>query len=86
MARVLEHIGKELFRKKGVPTPHFSVAGSAPRAREVADGIGPPVVIKALVPVGKRGKAGAVKVAAGSLVAILFWAHLLLGGRRASPS
>ena len=63
MARVLESIGKELLRKNGVPAPEFSVATSPEEARAAAEKIGFPVVIKALITVGKRGKAGAVKFA-----------------------
>jgi succinyl-CoA synthetase beta subunit len=63
MARVLENIGKDLLRENGVPTPEFVVVGTAEEARSAAEKIGCPVVIKALVSVGKRGKAGAVKFA-----------------------
>ena len=63
MARVLENIGKELLRKNGIMTPEFSVASSPDEARKAAEEIGFPVVVKALVTVGKRGKAGAVKFA-----------------------
>jgi len=61
MARVLENIGKELLRKNGIPTPDFLVAGNIKEAGNAADELGYPVVIKALVTVGKRGKAGAVR-------------------------
>ena len=63
MARVLENTGKELLRKAGIPTPDFLVARDVKEAKNAADEIGYPVVIKALVTVGKRGKAGAVKFA-----------------------
>ena len=63
MARVLENVGKELLKKNRIPTPEFTVATTAEEARTAADTIGYPVVIKALVAVGKRGKAGAVKFA-----------------------
>ena len=63
MARVLESVGKDLLRENGVPTPEFVVASTAKEAHEAAEKIGCPVVIKALVTVGKRGKAGAVKFA-----------------------
>jgi len=66
MARVLENIGKELLRKNRIPTPDFLVASDAKEARKAADELGYPVVIKALVAVGKRGKAGAVKFAENS--------------------
>ena len=64
MARVLENIGKDLLNENGVPTPEFMVAATAEEARSAAQKIGCPVVIKALVTAGKRGKAGAVKFAA----------------------
>ena len=63
MARVLENVGKDLLKENGVPTPEFMVAATAEEARCAAQKIGCPVVIKALVTAGKRGKAGAVKFA-----------------------
>lgn len=63
MARVLENVGKDLLKENGVPTPEFMVAATADEARRAAQQIGCPVVIKALVTAGKRGKAGAVKFA-----------------------
>ena len=63
MARVLENVGKDLLRHNGVPTHEFVVVSTAEEARRAAEKIGCPVVIKALVTVGKRGKAGAVKFA-----------------------
>jgi len=46
-----------------VPTPEFIVAATSEEALSAAQKIGCPVVIKALVTAGKRGKAGAVKFA-----------------------
>jgi len=66
MARVLENIGKELLRKNRIATPDFLVVNSVEEARKAADELGYPVVIKALVTAGKRGKAGAVKFAENS--------------------
>lgn len=63
MARVLEIIGKELLRKNTIAVPACEAAKSAKEACEAAERIGYPVVIKALITVGKRGKAGAVKFA-----------------------
>ena len=63
MARVLENVGKDLLRENGVPTPEFVVVSTVEEVRRAAERIGCPVVIKALVTVGKRGKAGAVKFA-----------------------
>lgn len=66
MARVLENIGKELLGRNEIPTPEFRVANDVKEAVSAADQLGYPVVIKALVTVGKRGKAGGVKFAGNS--------------------
>lgn len=66
MARVLENVGKELLKKNGIPVPEFQVVEGIAEACSAAEQIGFPVVVKALVPVGKRGKAGAVKFAESS--------------------
>jgi len=63
MGRVLENVSKEILRENGIATPNFFVVTNEKEAREVASELGYPVVIKALVAVGKRGKAGAVKFA-----------------------
>jgi len=63
MARVLENIGKDLLKENGVPAPEFRVAATSEASRRAAEQIGCPVVVKALVTAGKRGKAGAVKFA-----------------------
>jgi succinyl-CoA synthetase beta subunit/citryl-CoA synthetase large subunit len=63
MARVLENVGKELLKKSKISVSDFRTAETAEDARQFADDIGYPVVIKALVAVGKRGKAGAVRFA-----------------------
>jgi len=66
MARVLEDVAKEILRKKGIKTPRFAVAETPEQVLEAAGQIGFPVVLKALVPLGKRGKAGGVLFAAGA--------------------
>lgn len=63
MARVLENIGKDLLKEIGVPTPESRVAVTSRDACRAAEKIGCPVVLKALVTAGKRGKAGAVRLA-----------------------
>jgi succinyl-CoA synthetase beta subunit/citryl-CoA synthetase large subunit len=63
MARVLENIGKELLKKSRIPVPDFGMAENAEWAIKLADQIGYPVVVKALVTMGERGKSGAVKFA-----------------------
>jgi succinyl-CoA synthetase beta subunit/citryl-CoA synthetase large subunit len=63
MARVLENVGKDLLNKNGIPTPEYVVVEDELQAMEAAEDLGYPIVVKALVTVGKRGKAGAVKFA-----------------------
>ncbi|HHW43130.1 MAG TPA: succinate--CoA ligase [Desulfotomaculum sp.] len=63
MGRLLEHHSKQLLKEMGIAVPLNEVAGSETEAAEAARRMGKPVVVKALVPVGKRGKAGAIKFA-----------------------
>jgi succinyl-CoA synthetase beta subunit len=60
---LLEYQGKQLFRKHGVPVPEGSHADSVEGAVEAAEALGYPVVIKAQVQIGGRGKAGGIKLA-----------------------
>src|SRR5438270_598093 len=60
---LLEYQGKQLFRKHGVPTPDGRPATTAQEAVEAAEELGYPVVVKAQVLIGGRGKAGGIKVA-----------------------
>ncbi len=60
---LLEYQGKELFERAGLPVPDSELADSASDARAAAERLGPPVVVKAQVATGGRGKAGGVKVA-----------------------
>ena len=58
-----EYQGKELFARFGIPMLPGQVAASPDEARAIAASIGGPVVIKAQVQAGGRGKAGGVKLA-----------------------
>jgi len=60
---LLEYQGKQLFRKHGVPTPDGRPAATVEEAAEAAEALGYPVVIKAQVLIGGRGKAGGIKLA-----------------------
>src|SRR4029078_10806931 len=60
---LLEYQGKQLFQKHGVPVPDGRPATTVPEAVEAAEELGYPVVIKAQVQVGGRGKAGGIKLA-----------------------
>jgi succinyl-CoA synthetase beta subunit len=59
---LMEYQGKDLFRKHGIPTtPQGEIATSAEQAEQLAEGFGVPVMVKAQVLTGGRGKAGGVK-------------------------
>jgi succinyl-CoA synthetase beta subunit len=60
---LLEYQGKQLFSKHGVPVPEGRPATSVPQAVDAADELGYPVVVKAQVLIGGRGKAGGIKLA-----------------------
>jgi len=61
---LFEYQAKELFVKHGVPSSEGRVTDTAEDARAIAEEIGKPVMIKAQVKAGGRGKAGGVKFAA----------------------
>src|ERR671914_560158 len=66
---LLEYQGKQLFAKHGVPVPDGRPATTVQEAVEAAEELGYPVVIKAQVQIGGRGKAGGVKGGGGRPVA-----------------
>ena len=61
--KLLEYQGKELFERVGLPVPASELADTPSDARAAAERIGLPVVVKAQVAAGGRGKAGGIKVA-----------------------
>ena len=60
-----EHQGKELFRRFGIPVSDGRVALTPAEARNAAEELAAPVVVKAQVLTGGRGKAGGIKLADG---------------------
>jgi succinyl-CoA synthetase beta subunit len=58
-----EYQGKELFRRFGIPVSDGRLATTPAEARAAAEELGGPVVVKAQVLTGGRGKAGGVKLA-----------------------
>ena len=60
---LLEYQGKQLLATHGAVVPEGAVADSVDAAEAAAGALGYPVVVKAQVPVGGRGKAGAIRVA-----------------------
>jgi succinyl-CoA synthetase beta subunit len=58
-----EFRGKELFRRYGIPVSEGRLATSPAEARRAAQALRGPVVVKAQVLTGGRGKAGGIKLA-----------------------
>jgi succinyl-CoA synthetase beta subunit len=58
-----EYQARDLLAQHGIPVTGGGVATTAAEARAIAEQIGAPVVVKAQVFVGGRGKAGGVKLA-----------------------
>ena len=61
--KIHEYQGKAVLASFGVPVPRGKVAYTASEAVEVAKELGFPVVVKAQIHAGGRGKAGGVKLA-----------------------
>ena len=60
---LFEYQGKQFFARYGIPISPGDVAFTVDEAVAVADRLGYPVVVKAQVLVGGRGKAGGIKLA-----------------------
>lgn len=60
MQHLTEDRVKAALQAAGLPVPEGDSATSAEEARGVAGRLGGPLVVKALVPTGRRGKAGAI--------------------------
>ena len=61
--KLYEFEGKTLFQKAGIPVPRGAVVTTVEEARKAASTIGYPVVIKAQLLRGRRGKAGLIRFA-----------------------
>ena len=72
-----EYQSKQIFAKYGVPIPKGRVASTASEARQIAEELGGPVVVKSQVLVGGRGKAGGIKVAKSPTEAEQFATQIL---------
>ena len=57
-----EHAGKDILRSHGLPVPEGDPCSTVEEAETAAERLGP-CVVKAQVPIGKRGKAGGIKFA-----------------------
>lgn len=61
--KLLEYQGKEFFARVGLPVPLGKVADTPETAQRIANELGFPVVVKAQVAAGGRGKAGGIQIA-----------------------
>jgi len=61
--KIHEYQAKEVFAEAGIPVPAGKVAANPIEAFEIAEEINRPVMVKAQVHVGGRGKAGGIKYA-----------------------
>lgn len=76
--KIHEYQAKEIFASAGIPVPPGKVASTVQEAVAIADEINRPVMVKAQVLVGGRGKAGGVKYAE-NLEAAKIWSQRILG-------
>jgi succinyl-CoA synthetase beta subunit len=60
---LFEYQGKQFFASFGIPVSDGGVATTVDEAVDIAERVGYPVVVKAQVQVGGRGKAGGIKLA-----------------------
>ncbi len=63
---LFEYQGKQFFASFGIPVSDGGVATTVDEAVDIAERVGYPVVVKAQVQVGGRGKAGGIKLAASA--------------------
>ncbi|MGB6970836.1 MAG: ATP-grasp domain-containing protein, partial [Desulfobulbales bacterium] len=83
--KIHEYQAKELFRNANIPVPAGEVAFSVDEACTTAENLGSyPVVIKAQIHAGGRGKGGGVKLA-GSLEEVRSTASRILGMNLVTP-
>jgi succinyl-CoA synthetase beta subunit len=61
--KIHEYQAKQIMSEFGVPVPKGRVAATPQEARQVAQELGVPVVIKAQIHAGGRGKGGGIKLA-----------------------
>jgi len=63
--KIHEFQAKKILSDYGIPVPEGAVAGTPEKAKEIASSLGGPVIVKAQVHSGGRGKAGGIKNASG---------------------
>lgn len=66
MLALTEDLVKDWLRERGLPVPRGAAAASPAEAARIGDDMPDGAMVKALIPTGRRGKAGAVRVAANA--------------------
>jgi succinyl-CoA synthetase beta subunit len=77
MVKLLEYQGKDILRRFGVSAPPGQVAHSVDEALAAAQAVGYPVVVKAQIYAGKRGKSGGIRPAADAAELVAVAAQML---------
>ncbi|MGB8656359.1 MAG: ADP-forming succinate--CoA ligase subunit beta [Candidatus Zixiibacteriota bacterium] len=75
--KIHEYQAKQIFARYGLPVPAGEIANTPQEAKEIAERIGKPVMIKAQVHVGGRGKGGGIKEASNPEQALEAAAQIL---------
>ncbi len=82
--KIHEYQAKMILKEFGIPVPKGGVAETPEKARSIAKELGGPVVVKAQIHAGGRGKGGGVKVVKGPAEAEKV-ARALLGSQLVTP-
>ena len=77
MARLYEYQGKQILKEARVAIPRGEIAATPEEAAKIAEKIGKPVVVKAQIWAGGRGKAGGIKFAEDPVEAKMVAGNLL---------
>jgi succinyl-CoA synthetase beta subunit len=80
-----EHMGKDLFRAQGIPTPAGRVCRTPQEAAEAARSFGGSAVVKVQVQVGGRGKGGGVELCRSPEAAADAAERMLRDGFKGNP-
>jgi succinyl-CoA synthetase beta subunit len=80
-----EHMGKDLFRAQGIPTPAGLVCRTPQEAAEAARSFGGSAVVKVQVQVGGRGKGGGVELCRSPEAAADAAERMLRDGFKGNP-
>jgi succinyl-CoA synthetase beta subunit len=76
--KIHEYQAKDIFAGAGIPVPNGKIATTSAEVVEIAESFGKPVMVKAQVHVGGRGKAGGIKYAE-NVESARVWAQKILG-------